>query len=205
MPESLDDAEAYLDAIEPRPAARPIVVLGGYLDPIGAFWLAEQIRGWTSGPILEVDFFCCWTFDECRDALIEAVEAEFPGQPVDVVALSMGGLVARHADERLCIARLFTIATPHHGAEAAALPAAHPLHLDMRADSEFIRTLNARPVHYEVYPYVALDDHIVGDDNAAPPGMTPLWVASGPLAWAHISVALDPRVQADLARRLRGE
>lgn len=53
-------------------------------------------------------------------ALIDAVAAAHPGVPVDVVAHSQGGVVARlalHADRP--VANLVTLGSPHHGADAA--------------------------------------------------------------------------------------
>ena len=208
----------------PRPLERPVVVLGGYLDPMGAWWLAEKVRRWTGdATVLDVEFFFCGSFEECRSGLIEAVDAAFPGEDphwtteVDVIALSMGGLVARHAaapapedspkKRRLRIARLFTISTPHRGADLADLPSFHSLHVDMRADSEFITRLNEdyAKAAYELYPHVALDDGFVGQENAAPPGELPWWVSTTWLSLPHAAAALDPRIRADIARRLRGE
>ncbi|MGI9120038.1 MAG: peptidoglycan DD-metalloendopeptidase family protein [Acidimicrobiales bacterium] len=60
--------------------------------------------------------------------LLEAIRAEHPGVPVDVIAHSQGGVVARLAmgaggaapDSRLPpVANLVTMGTPHHGDDAA--------------------------------------------------------------------------------------
>ena len=66
--------------------------------------------------------------DEARTTVIEAVNKAFPSDdpqwtvPVDVVAISMGGLVARYAGvpargegdvRKLRVVRLFTLASPH--------------------------------------------------------------------------------------------
>lgn len=61
-------------------------------------------------------------------ALLEAIRKEQPGVPVDVIAHSQGGVVARLAlgedgdrlDPRLpTVANLVTLGTPHHGADLA--------------------------------------------------------------------------------------
>ena len=48
-------------------------------------------------------------------------------------------------------------------------------------------------------------DEIVGEANAAPPGEDVWWVANLPLQWAHADIYKDPRIMADIVRRLRGE
>ena len=168
-----------------------------------------------------VSFALCSTFDECRRKVIAAVDREFPGPDplrtteVDVVGVSMGGIVARYAAlrsenadaRRLRVARLFTISSPHLGADRARLPAVNQLQRDMRADSAFIRRLN-RPENapaFPVFPYVRLGDHTVGAANAAPVGMAAWWVPDVPLQPPHSGAVVDARIIADIARRLRGE
>jgi hypothetical protein len=58
---------------------------------------------------------------------------------------------------------------------------------------------------YEIYPYVLLGDGIVGQQYAAPPDKSPIWLAGPPLQFAHAASATDTRIIADIARRLRGE
>ena len=58
---------------------------------------------------------------------------------------------------------------------------------------------------YEVYPYVRLDDFVVGAGNAAPHGEDPWWLSNGTFNLAHVAGCIDPRPNADIARRLRGE
>jgi pimeloyl-ACP methyl ester carboxylesterase len=137
---------------------------------------------------------------------------------VDVIAVSIGGVVARHAaaatptppGRRLRVARLFTISSPHRGAALAAFPAmpfVGGVQADLRPGSKFLRTLehNERPGTYPVYPYVRLGDSLVGAANAAPHGQDPWWVATPPLEGAHTMAYCDGRIVADIARRLRGE
>jgi hypothetical protein len=54
-------------------------------------------------------------------------------------------------------------------------------------------------------PYVRLGDRIVGADHAAPAGRVAWWVPNPPMELAHVGASGDPRVRADVARRLRGE
>jgi hypothetical protein len=217
----------------PKPLARPVVVLGGYHDPgFGPMWWAAEVRRWARRPrVIGVQFARARDFEECRRDVIAAVDRAFPtADPeatveVDVIGPSMGGLVARHAalprpgERRLKVARLFTISTPHRGAALASLPALSRLHADMRTGSAFLRRLDEADAlaaagagdagdgrgRYELVPYTRLGDRIVGPANAAPAGAAPWWVANVPLQPAHVGANLDPRIRADIARRLRGE
>jgi pimeloyl-ACP methyl ester carboxylesterase len=200
-----------------------VVVLGGYHDiGIGPASFLPKLRGAVRDDrIVSVTYFFSGSFDDCRREVIEAVEKEFPcGDPnetieVDVIGLSMGGIVARHAalerpgEKRLRIKRLFTISSPHRGAVRATLPTVHKLHRDLRSGSDFLRELDAAEGgrrDYEIIPYVRLGDWIVGPENAAPRDMpAAYWVPNPPLNSAHWGAPLDPRIVADIARRLRGE
>jgi hypothetical protein len=249
---SNDDAREALREMshDAKPLPRPLVILGGLDDPgIAAMVLEDDIRELTGDDprVIGVSFFFCGSFDGCRKRVIDAVDKAFPSDDpvwtteVDVVAVSMGGLVARYAaappkmkpaspdatsqpttdrspTRRLRIARLFTISSPHRGAALAFLPTFNQLQIDMRAGSKFLQRLDAcdelveagsaqtRPSDsYELIPYVRLDDMIVGEKNAAPEGWTPWWVPAVPLQDSHMFAIADPRIVADIARRLRGE
>lgn len=236
FPVSVLDAQRVLGAMrtEPKPLARPLVVLGGFGDPgFAAGNLRAEFHKLTGDErVIGVAFLFCGDFDKCREHVIKAVDQAFPTDDpeftteVDVVAVSMGGLVARYAavaappmpsartdqaaanSRRLRIARLFTISTPHRGAAWAILPALSRLHSDMRPNSAFLRGLTAAESTgggYEIYPYVRLGDTIVGAPNAAPHGQQPWWVPGEVLQAPHLMAMLDARIIADVARRLRGE
>lgn len=219
-------------ADEPRPLDRPVVILGGFNDVgVGAWGVQRRLRQLTGDRrVVTVSFPFCFSFDDCRRRVIAAVDKAFPTDDptftteVDVVGISMGGLVARYvaapaADpnaRRLRIARLFTVSSPHRGATMADAPLAlSSLHRDMRRGSPFLRKLEqaeraaAAPADgdgaYELHPYVRLGDWIVGEANAAPAGRTPRWVPTPPLQDSHLQSSQDPRILADIARRLRGE
>ena len=208
---------------------RPVIVAGGIGDPgVMASSLADQIEEIADdGSVVEpVSFFGAGTFAECRERLLEAV-AELPVElpdektdpatiEVDVIAISMGGLVARYAampDEQgddsrhIRIARLFTIASPHRGANLADLPTLDSRVRAMRAGSDFLEQLNDHlsDAEYDLVPYVRLDDVIVGAEQAAPPGESVWWLPNRVGEFAHLGAAADPRIVADIARRLRDE
>lgn len=218
---------------DPVRLQRPVVVLGGWGDVTGypPAHLAKQLRLATGDErVISIGFGMCNTFDACRDRVLKRVAAEFPpdaeGQAVefDVIGFSMGGLVARYSAvppevppevspeeaEALApikIARLFTISTPHRGAVLAKAIAPGPLAMDMRAGSGFLKQLDQAldQADYPVFPYVRLGDAIVGASRAAPHGQTPWWLPARPFSSSHIDAYRDPRLIAELARRLRGE
>ncbi len=224
FPLTLSEAQRDLERMrdDPLPLERPVIVIAGYLDPgIAVRRLRRRIAGAFEEPekIITISLFGEDDFDECRRRVIERVQGEFPSDDprqtveVDVIGVSMGGLVARDAaiaregETRLNIARLFTISTPFRGARLAGLPTLDDRVVDMRSGSEFLQSLDnghIEPAH-PVYPYVRLRDSIVGAPNAAPNGSDAWWVANIPFEFAHIKAYKDPRILADIARRLRGE
>lgn len=215
---------ALLDMAEhTKKPARPIVVLGGIYDPgIASSGVARRIRRMVDAEdlIISISFFGCGTFDECRARVIEKVHEAFPSDDpevtteIDVIAISMGGLVARHAaavkaegGRRLQIRRMFTISTPHRGAKLAWLLTFDSRIKDMKKDSPFLNKLDLawKNADYEIYPYTRLGDVIVGPANTAPPGRHPWWVANIPGSFSHLFAMFDPRFLADIARHLRSE
>lgn len=223
FPLTVDQANEALDAMrmDPKPLARPVVFLDAYLDPgyTTQYIRAQVSKVTTHGVLIDVNFLDCGTFDECRRKVIDAVNHKLSMHnpqstiEVDVIGASMGGLVGRYAampapgGRQLRVARLFTIASPHRGAQSAGPLILAGLASHMRPDSPFIQQINSLPIgrNYELYPYVWLADDIVGAANAAPPGQNPWWLAGLPLQQQHVGSMRDPRIAADIARRLRYE
>ncbi len=223
FPLTVAAARAELKQMEesPRPAQRPVVIVGGYADPgIIVRQVEKRLRAVLAEDTRIVTVAPGWvsTMSEARKRLLDAVEAALPSTDpewtteVDVVAVSMGGLVSRYAAtpgndhrRRLRIARLMTISTPHRGADWAAMPTIESRVVDMRSGSAFLCTLDDAEQCYEVLPYCRLHDWIVGCANAAPPGRTAWWVQNQPFQFGHLDAHKDPRILADISRRLRGE
>jgi pimeloyl-ACP methyl ester carboxylesterase len=224
FPVSVDQARAALTTMQhhPKTLDRPLVILGGFNDPGlgGAAVGGEMRRLFRDRRIIQVSFFFCGSFDACRKSVIQAVEQAFPNDnpsettEVDVIGLSMGGVVGRYCaaplenQRRLNVRRLFTVSSPHRGAvRAAELPPLIKLQVDLCPGSEFLTHLVEieQQESYDLIPYVRLDDRIVGPANAAPAGRTPWWVPNEPMQSAHIGAAMDKRILADIARRLRDE
>jgi hypothetical protein len=225
FPLRLADAKADLRRMResPRLPARPVVVVTGLFDlGLAAEALADELRRVLAddAPVLPVSLDGTWTPEDARRRVIEAVEAAFPSDDprwtaeVDVVGVSLGGVVARDAavdhgpgQKRLRIARLFTIASPHRGCPNATAPTLDERIVALRPGSEFLRRLDAAlaDAEYEIVPYVRLGDRVVGAVNAGIGDRPAYWVPTGPLEFAHAAASDDPRIIADIARRLRGE
>jgi hypothetical protein len=223
FPTTHAEARAELARLGSSPAelVRPLVVVAGIGDPAissGAILRAVRptVADASQSAVVEVSFFNEHTFDGARQRLLRdvasALRCTLDTLPeVDVVAFSMGGLVARSAaavDEaghRLPIRRLFTICTPHEGARLAGIPIGTPQSDDMRPTSDFIARLAAAPRSYELVCYARLDDITVGEEFAAPDGVPLWWVPTPDGEWAHLQAFSDERILADIVRRLRGE
>jgi hypothetical protein len=221
---TMNEARTAWSAMAERPVAlaRPVIVLGGIYDPgIAANIIARRIKeiAGPDAPVVHIGFLDTLTFDRSSQKIIDAVDERFPSSTddgtieVDVIGVSMGGLVARHAASelfftqsarKLKIKRLFTISSPHCGAKLAWVPTLDRRIIDMRYGSAFLQTLNAEAISYELIAYARLGDQVVGERNAAPPGMTPLWIAP-PGGFSHGGAYGDTRILADIARRLRAE
>lgn len=206
-----------------RRLPRPLLVLAGYRAPRWqATNLAAAMTRLTGAA--DADVLCAsytWTGD--LDSIIarvaRAAAARWPAQngtataPIDVIGVSMGGLVARAAAAappegtparpRLSISRLFTLATPHLGASLAWRVRVDSASRCMAPGSAWLGWLDAQPRDYELVPYAVLRDHMVGATNAAPRGLAPVWVP-GPRGVSHQIVSYHPAILADLALRLIG-
>lgn len=212
-------------AAAPIELERPVVLLSGWHSSAPAVKsLARRLRELTSGR--EQDFFTVsyplvGDIHVAIDIAARAIAERFPGSaagvsaPVDVVGISMGGLVARafamecgagRSRPRVDVQRLFTLATPHRGAPIARRFGVDKAARDMRPGSAFLATLDEhlRTRPYELTCYARLGDVMVGSTNTAPVGRNPIWVPSA-MFLSHITIAGDEALAADIARRLRRE
>lgn len=219
FPLTKDEARADLRRMEAdkRPVVRPIVFLAGIGDPaVSSGALRAGVMRALDGLVVEMSFIDELTFDGARAKVFRETARQLGVEPdripeVDVVAFSMGGLVARYAaipdsaGRALPIRRLFTLATPHEGARMAAAPFGVPQGDDMVPTSDFIAMLRAAPRRYELVCFARLDDVTVGEEFAAPEGEPLWWLPTPSGEYAHMSAFDDPRIHAEFARRLRGE
>lgn len=223
FPVTIDQAITDVDRMQGdrRSLARPVVVIAGMMDPgVESAMVKKEIESISKGAqVIPVMLANRFSFAGYREKVLDAIEHALPpdktGQrpEADVVGFSLGGLAARYAalplkDGRapLHIARLFTISTPHRGAALVQdLPPLLEIERDLRPGSARLAELDAAARAYPIYSYVRLGDHVVGPENAAPPGARPWWVYTPTLNGPHVGAPMDPRIIADIDRRLRGE
>lgn len=228
--EDLSSRAGGLSMRPPPPPPRPLVIITGYRAPRmqGALLRdhLQRLTGLTDSRVLVHSY---WpegrperiVHDLARH-VAEAFGSDSSGRSteVDVVGVSMGGVLARLASLApnqvisgesprrpiLRVRHLYTLASPHRGARLADRVALDPAACALRTDSLVLARLNAqpRPPGQEWTCYAILNDRWVGARNTAPPGEQPIWVP-GPRVGAHMSVSFNPRVLADLARRLTGQ
>jgi pimeloyl-ACP methyl ester carboxylesterase len=140
-------------------------------------------------------------------ALKRDLDASVGGGRIDLVAHSMGGLVARGYVQLLGgarrVDRLVTLGTPHHGTHAANfIPSA--LVRQLLPDSPFLRHLNEQPAPegLDATSIVAGRDLLVQPVASArcPFGESVVFDDLG-----HVELLFRPEVFAEVALRLRGD
>lgn len=208
----------------PSGLERPLVVVAGWRTPaLTAGFIARDLALLTGAEPQEtrtVGVMLCNSMAAAVQRLVSTVEQSWPSDDptktieVDVVAISMGGLITRAAAlpddsgqrKQLDVRRLFTLGTPHRGASLANRIAIDPPARDMRTGSTFLGTLDEaiKTSIYELVCYARTRDFIVGATNTAPPGHEPHWLP-GPIVFSHVTIWADPLIRLDIARRLRNE
>lgn len=221
FPLTYPQADQALARMADAPIAltRPVVVLAGYRA-----WrfmprsVVRPLARATRAEFLPISYALSTDIHAIARRVVERVRHRWPSPDparsidVDVVAVSMGGLVARVAaaipppGRRLNIARLFTLATPHQGAKLALRLAPDSAARAMRPGSDFLAALDRdlASATYTLTCYARLRDTWVGATRTAPPGRRPIWT-TGPALLSHLTITQDRRIIADIARRLRGE
>ena len=210
--------------------AVPILVVGGWFDPgFGADRATDELRERLPGrPIVGVSPGFHGSFDGAAAAVVAELEKHFPSDDptatieVDVIAISMGGLTARHAatDEppgkRLRVRRMFTLASPHSGALLAERWGFFGSGADMRPGSGFLADLSRREVaspdawRYPIVQYARDRDFTIGEDGVELPEhlqrrgllirMPTPWYLTG-----HRGIYGDDRIFDDIVRRMKGD
>ncbi|MDX9912128.1 MAG: hypothetical protein RBS39_09880 [Phycisphaerales bacterium] len=215
---------------------RPVLVLGGYRAiPSMARRLRVSLERGTSGrreDFLSISYPWSTDIEAIAARVVESVAERWPGaivppdgaasdtqsdgtsEPmrIDVVGISMGGLVARQAARTdmgrpaIRIATLYTLGTPHRGAILAEKITIDRAGRDMRAGSAFMASIDAALSHadFPIVPYAHLRDTWVGATRSAPAGQEPIWTG-GTLFLSHQALPDDVRILVDLSKRLRGE
>lgn len=141
----------------PKPLARPVAVLAGYHSPkLSITGLRRKLIELTSQRPEEfeaIHFPGISTFEAAASRAHQRIGSfldRHRAMECDIVALSMGGLIARVVDCNLFgherpipVRRIFTLSTPHQGAILADLVQPDPAAEDMERNSRFLRRLDA--------------------------------------------------------------
>jgi triacylglycerol esterase/lipase EstA (alpha/beta hydrolase family) len=119
--------EVYRSAVEgertPEERGPPVVLLHGYLmNRTNWIWLGPRLASRGIGPLYGTSYFSPQSIDRSAEHLgrfIDDVRAREGVEKVDIVAHSLGGVVARHYVEHLDgaskVRRVITVATPYRG------------------------------------------------------------------------------------------
>lgn len=205
---------------------RPVLVVGGWRSPrlmaarTAAGLAAELGLPSTSFHVVafpwasRIEAGVRRVLSSAKDAAGLSADGKSTG-PVDVVAISMGGLVSRAAADldwpglpRLSLVRLFTLATPHRGASLARWVRPDAAARAMRPGSDFLRRLDeALPrARYELRCYAQRLDWWVGTESCSPPGRAATTVEPEGLVgrlFSHFTIASNAGALRDIAARLR--
>jgi pimeloyl-ACP methyl ester carboxylesterase len=195
-----------------------VLVLDGWHSPgITAWGLSRRLRRRTGASPADVHWATYpWALSvraAARHALRVIRRRGLQGVAIDVVGISMGGIVARVLAAGLVgppvrIVRLFTISTPHRGARLARYVRPDFAARDLAPGSRLLAALDdpaaTRPE--SIHCLALARDWFVGEENTAPPDVTPrIYPPRGLVAraLAHFASIYDEDLQDDLARRLR--
>lgn len=209
----------------PVTLSRPIVILSGYrtigTNAWGLYRGLAPLLGAKRDDFLILAYPLRSNIDSIAGYVVERVNERWPSDnpektvEVDVIGISMGGLVARTAalprdpasgDRRLAIKRLYTLGTPHRGARMAEVIAPDPAARAMKSGSDLLARLDEAldDREYELVCYARLNDMLVGAQNSSPEGMDPIWT-NGFFLTSHYLITRDRLIVTDLALRIRGE
>jgi triacylglycerol lipase len=124
------------------------------------------------------------------------LKREVRGGRIDIVAHSLGGVVARYYVQALGgdrrVDRLITLASPHHGSHPSVyIPTA--LLWQLKPDGEFLQHLNGLPPppHTRLVSFAADEDHVVLPPHSA---LAPFGERHALSGLGHQSILLSPRV-----------
>ena len=197
------------DAVGRLAPGRTVVLLvHGYVCNRGLWWLMRRrlrARGIAGATIdLEPPFGGIDGFAKQLHARVEALVSETGADRIVLVGHSMGGLVARaylrrHGPAR--VARLITLATPHHGTQLAYLGAGRNSR-EMEPDSAWLRALASgeQLAVPTLSIWSARDELVVPQDSARLAGAREAVMP----ALGHLSMVVSPAAFAVIAAELSG-
>ena len=187
----------------------PVILLHGFaMNRTQWMYMARRLRRLGHGPIYGLNYFSLSRVGEAGkrlDRFIEHVRALEHAAVVDIVAHSMGGLVARYYIERMGgaekVERLITIGTPHQGTRFGRFGIGLPGASDLVGGSPLLTDLGpVRPGAAYTSIWSRADAVIQPPESAsiAPAGLDEVFDDLG-----HLSLVLSPRVVDVIDARLR--
>ena len=191
---------------ERRREQRTLVFVHGLAaNPAGFLPLRAYLRLHGHARQLSYRYQSAGSLERLALGLKRTLDESVGGGRIDLIAHSMGGLVARFYLQQLGgarrVDRLITLGTPHHGSHAANfIPSA--LVRQLLPEGPFVRHLNALPPPEDVRvtSLVAGRDLLIQpvDSAACPFGDTVRFEELG-----HVELLFRPEVMAEIASRLR--
>ncbi|HEX8953758.1 MAG TPA: alpha/beta fold hydrolase [Polyangia bacterium] len=189
----------------------PVVLLHGFaMNRTNWIWLGRGLARRGVGPLYGTSYFSPQSVRRSAEHLarfVDSVRAREKSERVDIVAHSLGGVVARYYIERLdgakSIGRLVTIGSPHNGTVIARLGALFPSARETLHKSAFYAELGPlSPRHGIAFTSVwSRADAIIEppeSSSIAPVGEDRVFDDLG-----HLSLLLSPRVLDTVAERLK--
>jgi pimeloyl-ACP methyl ester carboxylesterase len=187
----------------------PIILLHGFgMNRTQWIWLARQLRARGHGPIYGMNYFTLSPVKKSARRLERFVQRVLDREKcdkVDLVAHSLGGIVARYYIERLSdggrIARLITIGTPHGGTRMGRIGPGIPAARDLLSGSALLDELGPVRSGAAYTSIWSRADAIVQPTESAsiqPGGTDEIFDDLG-----HLSLVLSPRVMSVIDARLR--
>lgn len=194
---------------EARGNRHPVILLHGFaMNRTNWIWLGRRLARRGIGPLYGTSYFSPQTVRRSAEHLarfVARVRARENCERVDIVAHSLGGVVARYFIERLdgarSVARLVTIGSPHRGTKFSQLGALIPSATETRAGSALLDELPLAARNDVRYTSVwSRADAIIEPPESAsivPAGEDRVFDDLG-----HLSLLLSPRVLDTVAERL---
>jgi triacylglycerol esterase/lipase EstA (alpha/beta hydrolase family) len=192
----------------PGPSRRPIILLHGFLlTQTSWLVLGHRLRRRGLGPLYATTYYSVQPVRASAEhlaAFVDEVCARHGAERVDIIAHSMGGVVARYFVERLGgaarLGRLITIASPHKGTLMGRYGLVAGAR-DLVADSELMEEL---AVPRPCLPYTSIwsrSDSVIlpqVSSSIAPSGEDCVFDDLG-----HLSLLASRRVTEVIVERLR--
>ena len=192
-----------------RGRRNPVILLHGFaMNRTQWIYMARRLRRLGHGPIYGLNYFSFTRIGQAGGRLqrfVDHVRAREHVPVVDIVAHSMGGLVARFYIERMGgadkVERLVTIGTPHHGTRFGRFGVGLPGAQDLVGGSSLLTDLGpVRPGAAYTSIWSRADAVIQPPESSsiAPAGLDEIFDDLG-----HLSLILSPRVVDVIDARLR--